>query len=369
MKTEFLGFELKNPVIIAAGPWNRDGKSIKKAFESGAAAAVTETIVSDTISDVCPKIAFDGMGAENIRLYSDIQVEGWKNEMQIAKSGGGVVIASITAHTPSELAYLAIKLESFGADAIEINLSSPMGESIEVFASNPECVYNMTKAVVKSIKIPVMVKLSQNTTNISEVAKAAKQAGCRAVSAINTIRCILGVDIETMKPCLSTYGGYSGVPIRPIGLASVAAVSQAVDIPVCGVGGIENFKNVLEYISLGASAVQVGTAVMLHGHKIIEKILSDLEKWSQEKNIHNVSEIRGLALKNLKSFEDIRFEPNVCDSDSGIKCDDGCIKCINSCIYSAIKKNGDDVIIEKSRCTGCGLCNFICPAAKLKLTW
>lgn len=369
MKTNFLGLDLKNPVIIAAGPWNRDGQSIKKCLESGAAAAVTETIVTDAISDVCPKIAFNGSGAENIRLYSDIQVEGWKEELKIAKSSGGKVIASITAHTPSEMAYLAVKLEKFGADAIEINLSAPMGESLEVTASDSQCVYEMSKAVVKSVKIPVMSKLSQNTTNISAVARAAKMGGCMAVSAINTIRCILGVDIETMKPCLSTYGGYSGVPIRPIGLASVAAIAQAVDIPICGVGGIESYKNVLEYISLGASAVQIGTAVMLNGTGIIEKIIKDLENWEKTKGIDNINMIKGKALDNLKALEEIRFEPNICRSDNSKSCEEGCAKCVSSCIYSAIEKSKEGVKINEKLCTGCGLCNFICPRAKLKLIW
>ena len=109
-------------------------------------------------------------------------------------------------------------------------------------------VYNITKEVVSNVKIPVMVKLSQNTTNIASVARAVKRAGGSGVSAINTIRCILSVDIENRRPSLATYGGYSGAPIRPLGLASVAAIAQTVDIPICGIGGIENATNVVEYM-------------------------------------------------------------------------------------------------------------------------
>ncbi|HVI40771.1 MAG TPA: tRNA-dihydrouridine synthase, partial [Anaerovoracaceae bacterium] len=285
MKTDFLGLKMKNPVIVSAGPWNRDGRSIRKGIAAGAGAVITETIVSDALLDVRPRIAFNGQGAQNIRLYSDIQVEGWQREMDIAKSKEGIVIASVSAHTPSELAYLAMKMEKFGADAIELGISSPMGESLEVVASDAERVYEMTKEVVRNVKIPVIAKLSQNATNISKVAKAVKSAGGSGVSAINTVRCILGVDIETAEPTLSTYGGYSGAPIRPLGLASVASIAQAVDIPICGIGGIENYKNVLEYIMLGASAVEIGTAVMVYGFERITEIVNDLENWAEGKGI------------------------------------------------------------------------------------
>ncbi|MEL7657279.1 MAG: hypothetical protein AAGU75_15405, partial [Bacillota bacterium] len=167
MKTDFLGLKMKNPIIVAAGPWNRDGKSIRKGIAAGAGAVITETIVTDALLDVRPRIAYNGTGAQNIRLYSDIQVEGWQREMDIAKSKEGIVIASIWAHTPSELAYLAMKMEKFGADAIELGISSPMGENLEVVASDPERVYEMTKEVVRNVKIPVMAKLSQNATNIT----------------------------------------------------------------------------------------------------------------------------------------------------------------------------------------------------------
>ena len=290
MKTDFLNLNMKNPIIVAAGPWNKDGHSIRKAIEAGAGAVITESIVSDAIMDVSPRIAYDGKGAQNIRLYSDIQVEGWEREMQIAKSGGGIVIASVSAHTPSEVAYLAAKMERFGADAIEISISNPMGESLEVAASHADVVFEITKEVVSTVKIPVMVKLSQTATNITAVAKAAKEAGAAAISAINTIRCILGVDIENARPMLPTYGGYSGAPIRPIGLAAVASIAQAVDVPVCGIGGIENYRNVLEYIMLGASAVQIGTAVMINGPEKIREISRELEMWAEEKNISKASE-------------------------------------------------------------------------------
>ena len=368
LETNYLGLKLKNPVIVAAGPWNRDGKGIKASLESGAGAVVTESIVSDIVMDVRPRIAADSMGAQNIRLYSDIQIEGWEREMEIAKSSDGVVIASISGHSPSEVAYMASKMEKFGADAIELSVSNPAVESLEVVASDADTVYDMTKAVVSAVSIPVTVKLSQNTTNIAKVAKAVKAANGSGVTAINTVRGILGVDIEQAKPALSTYGGISGEYIRPLGLASVAAIAQTVDIPICGVGGISSVKHVLEYMMLGASSVQVGTGVMTEGRGIIRKIVQELEIWAQHHKLENISEIRGKALDNLKSFEEMKFEPSV-STANGALCTENCTKCMDVCMYEAISRIGGKISVDRGKCTGCGLCTSVCPANKLKLGW
>ena len=368
LKTNFLGLELKNPIIIAAGPWNRDGASLRESIASGAGAVVTESIVSDAMLDVRPRIACDANGAQNIRLYSDIQIEGWEREMSVAKSNGGVVIASVSAHTPSELVYLASKLEKFGADAIEISVSNPMGEGLEVVASHANIIYEMTKEVVTAVKLPVIVKLSQNTTNISKVAKAVKAAGGSCVSAINAVRGILGVDIETAQPTLSTYGGISGEYIRPLGLASVATISQTVDIPICGIGGINRGRHALEYMMMGASAVQVGTAVMLEGRSAVSRIIAESEEWCRKHDIGSVEEIRGKALENLKSFDEMKIEPAVSTVKS-VPCTENCEKCMVACLYGAITKEKDTVVADSDRCSGCGLCTFICPAKKLKLEW
>jgi dihydroorotate dehydrogenase subfamily 1 len=260
-------------------------------------------------------------------------------------------------------------MEKYGADGIELGISTPMGESLEIVAADPEEVYNMTRCVEENVKIPVMVKLSQNATNISRVAKEVKRAGGAGVSAINAIRCILGVDIETAEPLLPTYGGYSGTPIRPLGLASVATLVQTVDIPICGIGGIDTYENALEYIMLGASAVQVGTSLMLNGRSRITQIVEDLDRWGEEHQISEVKEIRGRALSKLKSFEEIKIEPLYCHTTEAL-CIEGCNRCIDGCMYKAISRDGANrIVINQDLCTGCGLCTFLCEAKKLYLHW
>jgi dihydroorotate dehydrogenase subfamily 1 len=368
MNVDFLGLKLKSPVIVAAGPWNRNGAAIRRGFEAGAGAAVTETILSDAREDARPCLAFDGHGVANIRLYSEIQVEGWEREIDAAKKGGGVLIASISGRTPSEVEYLAAKMEGFGADAIEISLSSPMGEDLEVLAADPDRMYDMVKAVKSSVRIPVLVKLSQTATNIARVARAVKRAGGDGASAINTIRCILGVDIDTGKAELMAYCGYSGAPIRPLALASVATLAQTVDLPICGVGGIETYKHVLEFMMLGATVVQVGTAVLLRGPAAIRDIVSGLESWESARGLGSYDEIRGRALESLRSVGEIKRRPIV----SRVK-DESCVRdcgvCVAACHYDAIEKAGGKMLLAPERCTGCGACTFICPDNKFELNW
>lgn len=368
LAVDFMGLKLKNPIIVAAGPWARNGDMIRNAILAGAGAVVTETIVNEVNIDVRPRVAYRNNGVQNIRLYSDILLEAWEREIDTAKSNGGIVIASICAQTSSEISYIAGKMEKIGADAIELGLASPMGEGLEVMAASAERIYEMTRKVVGSVDIPVMVKLSQNVTNMSKVACAVERAGGSAISAIDTVRCILGVNIKERKPCLPTYGGYSGSPIRPLGLASVATIAQSTKLPICGIGGIESFEHVLEYIMLGATAIQIGTALMLNGFGHIERIKNDLENWMEANDIHNFSEIRGAALSGIKSFDEIQVEPKISHLRDACSSRD-CHKCISACIYGALTKNAGEVSLSPELCRGCGLCCDICHEQNLELIW
>ncbi len=368
LSVDFMGLKLKNPVIVAAGPWTGNGEMIRKAIEAGAGAVVTETIVNEIRRNPRPQLASKDKGVHNIRLYSEIELEEWEDEIAIAKSAGGVVIANILAHTPSEMAYIASMLERFGADAIEIGGACPHGEGIEVLAADPQKNYEIARQVVNSVKIPVMVKLSPSVTNMAKLARAIEKSGASAISAIDTIRSILGVDIGTQKPLLPSYGGYSGAPIRPIGLAAVATIAQATGLQVCGIGGVESYENVLEYIMLGASVVQMGTAVMLNGFGHIGKVLSELETWLEANGIRSIDDVRGKALSSLKSIEEIEIEPLVASLQKSCVRED-CGYCISSCIYRAVSRQKGNIVIDREACMGCGLCMTRCPDRNFKLLW
>jgi len=361
LSTDFMGLHLKNPLILSSGPLSSSGEMMLKALNAGVGAVVTETILNEIRPNVRPRLVKRGEGLQNIWLYTELTLEDWKREIGIVKDAGGTLIANILAYTPSEMAFLAKKVAGFGADAIELGISSPHGEGLEIIASHSDEIYELVKSVVDSVDIPVMVKLSPNVTNLTRVAQAAWKAGAQGISAINTVRSILGVDLESREPLLPTYGGYSGDPIRPIGLAAVATIKQSVDLPVSGIGGISSYEHLLEYIMLGAHTCQLQTALMLRGYSIIPEILSGLCSWLESHSYHRIEEVRGTALSKLKAFEEIIHEPKIARLTSPCPLEQ-CRMCVISCLYEAISKTDEGRIrIDPAKCNGCGLCMSVCP--------
>ncbi|MCC5908844.1 MAG: tRNA-dihydrouridine synthase [Clostridiaceae bacterium] len=368
LSVNFIGLSLKNPILISAGPLTGSGEMMRKAVEAGAGAVVTKTIANEIRSNVRPRLVKGEGGLHNIELYSDFTLEEWEGEIAYAKKHGAIVIANILGHTPSEIAYIAQKVERYGADAIELGVSCPHGEGLEGVASEPSALYEFTKAVVKRVKIPVMVKLSSNVANVVKLAKAAEKAGAAAISGIDTVRSIAGVDIETGQALLPTFGGYSGDAIRPIGLAAIASISEATSIPACGIGGITKHEHILEYMMLGASTVQVCTSIILNGHEHIGLLLDGLRGWMTQNGYESFDEIKGKALTSLKSFEEIKEEPYVSQVNEGCSIS-LCEKCKKACIYEAIEWTDGQVTVNPQRCTGCGLCVSICPQGIFELNW
>ncbi|MCR5481445.1 MAG: tRNA-dihydrouridine synthase [Clostridia bacterium] len=373
LKTNIMGFEIKNPVVIGSGPWCR-GENLKPALTCGAGAIVTETITGDSYPDVSPRYDYDSgsRGLQNIRLYSSIDLETWIHDLkEIEKNdrygSDTKLIASVMGSSSSELAYIAKKVEKTGVDGIELGLACPMGEGVSVIASDAEKVYRYVSETVDAVKIPVSVKLSANSYNLPEVVKACNKAGAAGISAIDTVRGILSIDIETGRPGLATYGGYSGAPIKPIGLAIVAGIAQTSSLPLIGLGGIENGSNLLEYIMAGASAGGVSSAVLLRGYDVVGEILDYLEKWFESHNITDISMIKGRALDRLKSFEEIKVEKKVASLKevcAGRDCD----ICSRGCLDTAIF-NDNGIRVDSAKCSGCGVCINICPDKKFELVW
>lgn len=367
LKTEFMGLSLENPLIVAAGPWSRNPKTILKAMEAGAAAVVTETIAMEVRHNVRPWIHAKNDGYQNVRLYSDHALEQWYEFIQEISKSKGKVIASIMGHSPSEMGYIAKTVSKAGASALELGLSIPHGEGVAVMGSDPDRLYQSIKSVINNVDIPVMVKFSPHVTNISELAKVVERAGASCISGIDTVRSIIGVDLDTFKPHLATYGGYSGAPIKPIGLATIASIAQSVKIPICGIGGIKSAEDALEYMMLGASTFQVGSAIMSDGYEVIETILRDLDLWLTARNL-SAHDIVGKALDSLKSFDEIEILPYRAVVESPCEMEN-CENCQNGCLVDAISSFNGLVAIDPERCNGCGLCVSLCEKKKIALRW
>ncbi|MDY5976556.1 MAG: tRNA-dihydrouridine synthase, partial [Anaerovoracaceae bacterium] len=318
LSTYILGMKLDTPVVIAPGPWSRGTDNLRKAFESGAGAVFTETITGESYPDLSPRYEFSNVtgGLENIRLYSKLDLEEWIGilyEVDDKKRFGSSakLIASVMGSSPSELAYVARKVERTGVDGIELGLACPMGEGPAVVAGNPDMVYEYVKTACDAVSLPVSVKLSSSCADLPLVVRACIRAGAKGVSAIDTVRGILSIDIEKRTAGLPTYGGYSGAPIRPIGLSTVAGIAQTSSIPVVGIGGIENYVNLIEYIMAGASAGAVGSQILLRGYDVVSEIVEGFDRWTGEQGIADIEDIRGAALSSLRSFEELKVESKV----------------------------------------------------------
>jgi len=177
LSSKLMGISLKNPLILSSGPMSRSGEMMIKALDAGAAAVVTETILNEIRPNVRPRMINRGESLQNIRLYSEYSLEEWEREIGIVKDHGGIVIANILAHSPSEMAFLGRTVEKYGADALELGVSSPHGEGLTVLGCDPVDLYDMVKTVVDAVNIPVMVKLSPYVNNLAALAKAAERGG------------------------------------------------------------------------------------------------------------------------------------------------------------------------------------------------
>lgn len=367
LSSNFLGLNLKNPIMVASGPWSRDAKSIQKSIDAGAGAVVTETITLEAGVNIRPRLFKDHNSLFNTMLYSTFSLEQWETEFEQINKKDSFLICSIWGSSPSEMSYIASKVERMGADAIEMSISAPIGTKNEKLSIHPDNVGEFVKSVVDTVDIPVMVKLSYNSSLSKTIVKSIELAGAAGISAIDSLKGLQGVDIEKGKSIMSTYGGYSGEHIRPVSLAATATLSQLTSCEISGIGGINNYKNVLEYIMLGASTIQLASAINLNGYGLISDILSHLENWLVDHSHKSIDILKGIALKSLIPYEDIPVE-NLVSLFYNFKEDYDYSKSVASCIYDAIIFDNNRPKVLHEKCTGCGLCVQLCPDS-FKLIW
>jgi dihydropyrimidine dehydrogenase (NAD+) subunit PreA len=379
---------LINPFILASGPPTADGDMIRRAFQTGWGGAVIKTIHPDgmEIRDLSPRFGAwkgargDLAGFENIELLSKRTISYWEHEIRQIKQEypDHILIASIMGETdPDTWTALASRVEKAGCDAIELNVSCPHGMPEagvgSAIGQNPEMVKELTGIVVRSVKIPVFVKLTPNITDIGLAASAAAAGGAEGISAINTVQCIIGVNLETLDPLPSvngyaTQGGYSGPAIKPIGLQMVAKIAQTVTLPVMGIGGVTRWEDAAEYLLLGASAVQVCTAVMWHGYGIITAMNAGLSSYLASKGVASPDALRGASLAKITTHQalnrDTRIIPHLSEPEVCSRCG----RCIGACRdggYQALQMSDRRLIIDETRCDGCGLCILVCMTGAL----
>ncbi len=390
LKLKIGSLNLENPFLLASGPPTAEGDFIRKAFDLGWGGAVTKTINPDDleISDVSSRFGVlrggDGaiVGFENIELVSKKSVAYWQTEIEGLKKDypHKVLIASIMADREKKSwQTLATQMEKAGADALELNFSCPHGMPEQGLGSaigqNAEVTGVITGWVKEAVKIPVIVKLSPNVTDIQVIGRAAVDAGADMLAAINTVQCLIGVDLDSLNPLPSvdghsTFGGYSGQAIKPIGLRCVAQLAQSVKVPVMGMGGIGSWKDAAEYLAVGAGAVQVCTEVMVRGVRIIRALQEGLRKYLAQKGLESPELLVGAALKKIGSHEELSRRYSLRASWAAPEECTECGKCVLACGesgYQAVAMEDHQVIIDTERCDGCSLCSFVCGTGAIKM--
>ncbi|MEW6264120.1 MAG: dihydroorotate dehydrogenase [Thermodesulfobacteriota bacterium] len=296
LSVELAGLKLKNPVLTASGACGYGQELAEFTPPESLGAMVTKGLSRHPRpGNPPPRLVETPAGLINAIGLENVGVEAFiRDKLPWLRERGAVVIANILGATADEYAAVAERLDrAEGVAMLEINVSCPNVKAGGLaFGANPEATAEVVRAVVKATRMPVMVKLSPQTSDITVMAQAAVQAGAKAISLINTIPA-LAVDLETRRPKLGNIvGGLSGPAIKPVALRLVWQVAQAVDVPVVGLGGIVSWRDALEFILVGAAAVQVGTASFINP-KAALGIIDGIKAYLKDYNLPSLSEIRG----------------------------------------------------------------------------
>ena len=388
LKTNFLGIESPNPYWLASAPPTDKEYNVRRAFEAGWGGVVWKTLGAEgppVVNVNGPRYgAIYGadrrlLGLNNIELITDRPLEVNLEEMARVKADypDRALIASIMVPCEEE-AWKAIlpRVAETGADGIELNFGCPHGMSERGMGSAvgqvPEYIEMVTRWCKKYYDRPVIVKLTPNITDIRKPAEAAKNGGADAVSLINTINSITSVNLDTFSPEPSidgkgSHGGYCGPAVKPIALSMVSEISRAQathGLPISGIGGVTTWRDAAEFMALGCGTVQVCTAAMTYGFKIIDELTAGLSKWMDEKGYKDVSEIVGLAVPNVTDWQYLNLNyvaKAKIDQDQCIKCG-RCYAACEDTSHQAISMSESRVFeVMDDECVACNLCVDVCP--------
>jgi dihydroorotate dehydrogenase (NAD+) catalytic subunit len=300
LSTSISGLDLKNPTMLASGIMGETGHSLFSISQEGCGALVTKSIgMEPREGHENPTFFETDHGIINAMGLPNPGIEEYKDEIKKAKEGGVPVIGSIYGKDAEEFQVLAGKMQSFGVEALELNLSCPHAKGYGTdLGKDPKKVMWITRAVRNAVDIPVFVKLSPNINNISDIAQAVENAEGDGVVAINTLSA-MAINSELAIPVLAnTTGGLSGPAIKPVGLRCVYEIKAKTELPIIGVGGILTGTDAVEYIMAGAQAVQIGSGVYYRGKGIFKEVCDEILTFMETHGYHSISEMVGIAHKN-----------------------------------------------------------------------
>ena len=384
LKSDLCGIWLENPFLLSSSVVASTYDMCARAFDAGWAGAAFKTICNFDIHEASPRFsAITGdngsiIGFKNVEQLSDHSVVENMEIFRQLKSNypSKFILASIMGRNEQEWADLARMCEDNGADAIELNFSCPnmadggLGSDI---GQIPELVEQLTAVTKRACSIPVLSKLTPNVASMLPAARAAKRGGADGIAAINTIKSIMGVNPHTYisSPAvhgMSAVGGYSGNAVKPIALRFIdemASDPELAGLHLSGMGGIETWRDALEFILLGCTSLQVTTAVMQYGYRIIDDLKDGLNRYLAEKGFGNVREAVGLGVNSVNATTDVLERDTILfpkfDREKCI----GCGRCYIACAdggHQAIRLDEERrPKLDGHRCVGCHLCLLVCP--------
>ena len=419
-----------NPFWLASAPPSNCGEQVMRAFDAGWGGAVWKTIGTQitNVSSRYSSTDWNGqrmMGLNNIELISDRPLETNLAEIEETKKRypGHAVIASLMVESNREAWHTIVRqAEDAGADGLELNFGCPHGMSERGMGSAVGQVPEYTELITSWVKevagTPVIVKLTPNISDIREIARAAKRGGADALSAINTINSITGIDLDTLVPRpnvggMSTHGGYCGPAVKPIALSMIQQLQSDPEscLPLSGIGGISDWRDAAEFILLGCSTLQVCTAVMHFGYRVVDDLIEGLSNWMTEKGFATIEDFRSKSLAHTTEWKNLDLNYKIVariDESKCIGCDlcyiacwDGAHQCIHLDRNSgevtghqspkAVEAESRQLIartpipkldkrltletstsdlraplariprVDEEECVGCNLCNLVCP--------
>ena len=395
LSIDFAGIKSPNPFWVASGPPSNTAHQAHRAFEAGWGGVVWKTIGEPivNVSSRYSALTLGGLkmaGFNNIELISDRSPETNFDEIAEVKKRWPkhTVIASLMVDTRERWHEFVKRSADCGADGIELNFGCPHGMCERGMGSavgqNPEVAETIVGWVMEAATIPVIVKLTPNITNVVYAARAAKRAGADAISLINTINSITNVNLDTLVPepfvaGRSSHGGYCGPAVKPIALNMVhaCAADPQVGLPISGIGGIGSWRDAAEFVALGSTSLQVCTAIMHYGFRIVEDMKDGLSAYLDSKGMKSLADLRGRAVPQVGDWQQldlhykrvarIDYEKCIGCNLCHIVCEDGahqCIDLVDSAPYGLGPGRVPGKPVPKVReddCVGCNLCSIVCP--------
>ena len=392
LRTTFAGIASPNPFWLASAPPTDKAYNVHRAFEAGWGGVVWKTLGEEGP----PVVNVNGprygalltpdrkmLGFNNIELITDRPLQLNLQEIRQVKRawpGRAMVVSLMVPCTEAAWKAILPMVEDTGCDAVELNFGCPHGMSERGMGAAvgqvPEYIERVTRWCKHHSRLPVIVKLTPNITDVRLPAAAAKRGGADAVSLINTLNSIMGVDPATltMSPVtggMGSHGGYCGPAVKPISLNMVAEIGRApatAGLPISGIGGIGTWRDALDYIALGAGNVQVCTAAMVYGFKIVQEMADGLAEYMDSMGFATLDDFRGRALGTVTDWQYLNLNAiskAVIDQDKCIACGRCHIACEDTShqAITATKDGQRHFAVMDDECVGCNLCVTVCPVA------